>query len=107
MAAMQIGRQAVGIYVLLLLTGATTFEQRLALARRAQVPGSRAGRVVEAIKNYEDLCAITGGQAILAQVPQGVPGLGTLPSVVGPRRAQVAVDPNSIAPVYPNGGPTA
>jgi hypothetical protein len=84
-----------------------SFEERLALARRAQVPGTRAARIVEAVKNYQDLCAITGGQAIVAQVPQGLPGLGTLPSTVGPRRAPVAVDPNSIAPVYPNGGPTA
>jgi hypothetical protein len=84
-----------------------TFEQRLALARRAQIPGTRAARVLEAVKNYQDLCALTGGQAILAQIPQGLPGLGNLPSVVGPRRAQVAVDPNAIAPVYPNGGPTA
>jgi hypothetical protein len=81
-------------------------ERRAAMVR-ARGGGGRGGRVLEGIKVYEDLMALSGGQAILTRVPQGLPGLGTLPSVVGPPRAQVAVDPHSIAPVYPYGGPTA
>jgi hypothetical protein len=74
--------------------------------RAGRVPAG--ARVMRGIQVYEDLIEPTGGQAIIARVPQGALGLGTpMKWTGGPMRSSTHAGPADIAPLYPRGGPTA
>jgi hypothetical protein len=88
----------------------TPTTQPLAPPVRRQRAGRLAGgaRVPRGIQVYHDLIEPTGGQAIIAKVPQGALGLGTaMKWSGGPMRASTRAGPADIAPLYPRGGPTA